>query len=56
MAAARTNGSFFQRRYRRLAARRGKTRALAAIEHSLLDAIWHILTNGEPYRPGQAAA
>lgn len=50
MAAIRTNGSFFQHRYRRLAARRGNSRALVAIEHSLLTATWHILTNHEPYR------
>lgn len=50
MAAARSNGSFFQNRYRKLAARRGPTRALVAIEHSILTAIWHILTNHEPYR------
>jgi len=56
MAAARTNGSFFQHRYKRLAARRGPARALVAIEHSLLIAIWHILKNGEPYRSGQAIA
>jgi len=56
MAAARTNGSFFQHRYKRLAARRGPTRALVAIEHSLLIAVWHILSRGEPYRTGQAAA
>src|SRR5699024_11138210 len=34
MAAIRTNGSFFQDRHRRLAARRGGMRALVAIEHS----------------------
>lgn len=50
MAAARTNGSFFQGRYRPLSARRGPMRALVAIEHSLLIAIWHILTRAEPYR------
>lgn len=50
MAATRTNGSFFQGRYRRLSARRGPMRALVAIEHSLLIAIWHILTRTEPYR------
>lgn len=55
MAAVRTNGSFFQNRYKRLAARRGPTRTLVAIEHSLLIANWHILTRGEPYRTGQAA-
>jgi len=56
MAAARTNGSLFQHRYKRLAARRGPTRGLIAIEHSLLIAVWHILSRGEPYRTGQAAA
>ncbi|MGL3149577.1 IS110 family transposase [Microbacterium sp. A82] len=50
MAAAHTNGSFFQHRYKRLAARRGPLRALVAIEHSLLIAIWHILTRTQPYQ------
>jgi transposase len=50
MAASRTNGSFFQHRYKRLAARRGPLRALVAIEHSLLVAIWHILSHSQPYR------
>ena len=50
MAAIRTNGSFFQARYRKLAARRGPMRALVAIEHSLLTAIWHMLTNQAPYQ------
>ncbi len=34
-SAARTNGSFFQHRYRKLAARRGPNRHLVAIEHSI---------------------
>lgn len=55
MAAARTNGSFFQGRYRRLSARRGPIRALVAIEHSQIVAIWHILTHAEPYRTHQTA-
>ena len=50
MAAARTNGSFFQARYRKLAARRGPMRALVAIEHSMLTAIWYMLTNQQPYQ------
>jgi transposase len=54
-AAARTNDSFYQHRYRRLAARRGPLRAQVAIEHSLLTAIWHILTRAEPYRDHAAA-
>lgn len=56
MAAARTNGSFFQDRYQRLTARRGPARALVAIENSMLVAIWHILTNHEPYRQHRPAA
>lgn len=56
MAAARTNGSFFQDRYRRLSARRGASRALVAVEHSMLVAIWHILTNREPYRQHRTQA
>ena len=50
MAASRTNGSFFQARYRKLAARRGPMRALVAIEHSMLTAIWHMLTNQASYQ------
>jgi len=55
MAATRTNGSFFQNRYRRIASRRGPMRALVAIQHSLIIAIWHILTNVQPYRARTAA-
>lgn len=56
MSAIRANGSFFQHRYKRLAARRGPMRALVAIEHSLIIAIWHILTHHQPYRPSKTAA
>lgn len=56
MSAIRTKDSFYQDRYRRLAARRGNARALVAVEHSLLVAIWHILTNREPHRPHHRAA
>lgn len=56
MAAARTSGSFFQQRYKRLAARRGPMRALVAIEHSLIIAIWHILTRHQPYQAARTAA
>jgi transposase len=44
-AAARTRGSYPAARYRRLAGRRGAKRALVAVGHSLLVAVWHILTN-----------
>jgi transposase len=49
-AAARTKGTFLNARYHRLAARRGKKRAIGAISHSIVVAIWHILTYRQPYR------
>ena len=46
-AAVRTRQpSFFKARYRRLAARRGDKRALVAVAHSLLTAIYHMLRDG----------
>lgn len=48
-AAAGGNGAWLQARYRRLASRRGPMRALVAIQHSMLTAIWHMTTTGQPY-------
>jgi len=48
-AAIRTKDSFFKARYQRLVARRGKKRAIMAIAHSMLKAIWHMLSTGEVY-------
>ena len=48
-SAARKKGSFFKARYHRLAARRGKKRAMMAIAHSILVTIWYMLTTGEVY-------
>jgi Transposase and inactivated derivatives len=48
-AAIRTKGTFYSARYHRLAARRGKNRALIAIAHSILKSVYHILS-GSPYR------
>ncbi|MET3934510.1 transposase [Arthrobacter sp. OAP107] len=45
MAAVRTNGTFWQSRYKRLTSRRGPMRAVA-IEHSMIITIWNMLTNG----------
>jgi hypothetical protein len=40
-------------KYRRIAARRGPMKALVAIEHAMLTAIWNMLTNTATYRdPG----
>ena len=49
-AAARTKGTFLNARYHRIAARRGKKRAIGAISHSIIVSIWHILTHRQPYR------
>ncbi len=49
MAAARRNGTYLQARYKRLAGRRGPTRALVATEHSMLVSVWHMLTAHQPY-------
>ncbi|MFF2938034.1 IS110 family RNA-guided transposase [Streptomyces mirabilis] len=47
--AARTKDTYLQARYKRLAARRGPMRALVAVEHSIIIAIWHMLTDHVPY-------
>lgn len=50
MAAARTKGNtFLGARYARLVARLGKKKALVALEHSILVAVWHMLTANLPY-------
>lgn len=49
-AAVRSKGTFLKARYHRLAARRGKKRAIVAIAHSILVSIWHMLTRQEAYR------
>jgi len=49
MAAARSNGTYLQARYKRLAARHGPMRALVATEHSMIVSIWHMLITGEIY-------
>jgi transposase len=48
-AGSRTKNTYLHARYRRLVARRGKKRALVAVSHNILTAIWHMLTNGTDY-------
>jgi transposase len=48
-AASRTKGSYFQVQYRRLAGRRGKKRAAAAVGHSQLVVAYHMLRDGTAY-------
>jgi transposase len=50
MAANRTKDTtFLGARYRRLAPRIGKLKALVAIEHSILTAVWHVLSENTDY-------
>lgn len=49
MSVSRSRTTYFSAKYHRIAARRGPIRALVAVQHSMLLAIWHILTTGEVY-------
>ncbi|MFF0149185.1 hypothetical protein [Amycolatopsis sulphurea] len=50
MAASRTKDkTYLGARYHRLAPRLGKRKALVAVEHSMLTAVWHMLTNNADY-------
>ncbi len=47
--ASKTKDTYLAAQYRRLAARRGKKRALVALGHTVLVIIYHILTRRQPY-------
>jgi len=49
-AAVRTKGTYVSALYQRLAARRGKQRAIIAVAHSIMKSIFSMLTRNEPYR------
>jgi transposase len=49
-AAVRTKETYPAAQYRRLAARRGKKRALVAVAHTLLTIMYYVLKRQEPYR------
>jgi transposase len=49
MSAARNKDSYLGARYRRLATRRGKSKAVVATQHSILVAIWHMAQTGALY-------
>jgi transposase len=51
MGAIRIKDSHFARKYRRIKARSGHNIAVGAVKHSLLIALYHMLNNGELYRP-----
>lgn len=54
-AATRTKNTFYHARYHRLAARRGKKRALVAVGHSILKSVYHILKDMCEYKELGAA-
>jgi transposase len=49
MAAIRGKDSYYAVYYRRVAARRGAQRALVAVMHKIVIAIWHVLHNHVPF-------
>jgi transposase len=49
-AAGRCKQGYLPAQFRRLAARRGKKRAIVAVAHTLLGIVYHLLTTGEDYR------
>ncbi|MBT2445179.1 IS110 family transposase [Streptomyces sp. ISL-36] len=48
-AAARSKDTYLASRYKRIAIRRGKKRALVAVGHTILTSVWHMLTNDAEY-------
>jgi transposase len=48
-AAVRTKGTYVSALYQRLAARRGKQRAIIAVAHSIMKSVFHMLSRNAPY-------
>jgi transposase len=48
-AAVRTKGTYVSALYQRLAARRGKQRAIIAVAHSIMKSIFYMLSRNVPY-------
>jgi transposase len=49
MSAARSQDTYLAAKYRRIASRRGPIKAIVAVEHAILIAIWNMITNGVFY-------
>ena len=49
MSAARSKDTYLAAKYRRIASRRGPIKAIVAVEHAILIAIWNMITNGVFY-------
>ena len=53
LSAARSRDTYLAANYRRIASRRGPVKAIVAVEHAMLIAIWNMLISGEFYgEPG----
>ena len=50
MSAAKPKNTYLSAKYKRIASRRGRIKAIVALEHSILISAWHMLTTGELYR------
>jgi len=50
LAATKTKDCYYAAQYQRLRGRRGHSKAITAVGHSILTAAWHMLNNGELYR------
>ena len=54
MSAARSHDTYYAAKYRRIASRRGPVKAVVAIEHAMLIAVWNMLQTGETFNePGR---
>jgi transposase len=49
LSAARSHDTYLAAKYRRIASRRGPIKAVVAVEHAILIAIWNMITNGVFY-------
>jgi transposase len=48
-ASGRTRGTYLNAQYLRLKSRRGHSKAIVAVAHSILVSAYHVLTEGRPY-------
>jgi transposase len=49
LSIANSHGTYLAAKYRRIAARRGPKKALVAVEHTILTAIWSMAHTGALY-------
>jgi transposase len=49
MSASRSKDTYLAAKFRRIASRRGPIKAIVALEHAMLVAIWHMITTDVPY-------